>query len=408
MSNKYQKSCNNAALNLSGKGEAQEVLNQGNEMPIASQYTENLPDKSRLMEAICSRENLRKALKCVCRNKGAPGIDGMTTEELAPYLKEKWPIIKQQLLDGKYLLQPVKQVEIPKIGSKDTRKLGIPTVLDRFISQAILQILQEKIDCTFSKYSYGFRPGKSAHKAISQAQEYVAQGYRVVVDIDLEKFFNKVNHDKLMSEIAKRITDKRLLKLLRQFLTVGILENGLVTPSDQGMPQGNPLSPLLSNLMLDLLDKELIKRGHKFCRYADDCNVYVHSVRAGQRVMSSITNFIEKKLKLKVNQTKSAVDKVFRRQFLGFSFTSSNKSPKIRISPKSIKRFKDRVRKITLTGKATCMENVIGDVAKYSRGWLAYYGRCQTARVLANLEAWTRRKIRCAYWRQWKNGKKSF
>jgi len=228
MNTKYQKICNSTALTLGTKGEAQRTPKQGIKMFIASQHTENLPDESRLMEAICSRENLRKALKCVCRNKGAPGIDGMTTEELVPYLKKSWPIIKQQLLEGKYQLQPVKQVEIPKVGSKDTRKLGIPTVLDRFISQAILQVLQVKIDYTFSEYSYGFRPGKSAHKAISKAQEYVSQGYRIVVDIDLEKFFNKVNHDKLMSEIAKRITDKRLLKLFRQFLTIGILENRLI------------------------------------------------------------------------------------------------------------------------------------------------------------------------------------
>ena len=408
MNNIYQKSCNRTALTLRNKGEASIVSKQGSKVVIATQDTENSPNNTnKLMEVICDRENLRKALKCVCQNKGSPGVDGMTIDELIPYLKENWSTIKQQLLEGKYQPQPVKRVEIPKAGSKDTRKLGIPIVLDRFISQAILQVLQNKIDCTFSEYSYGFRPGKSAHQAISKAKEYVSQGYKIVVDIDLEKFFDRVNHDKLMSEIAKHIKDKRLLKLFRQFLTIGILENGLITPSDLGMPQGNPLSPLLSNLMLDILDKELIKRKHKFCRFADDCNIYVRSLRAGQRVMSSIMSFIEKKLKLKVNQTKSAVDKTYKRQFLGFAFTN-NKAPKIRIAPKAIKRFKDKVRGITITGKAICMENVIENMSRYSRGWLAYFSYCQTPSTLDRLKAWMQRKLRCAYWRQWKNGKNRF
>jgi len=386
------------------KGEAQGNLKQGDKKSIAFLSPENLCGGSKLMEAICNRENLRKALKNVIRNKGAAGVDGMTVEELTPYLKANWSRIKEELLEGRLKLQPVKEVEIPKPGSSETRKLGIPIVLDRFISQAILQILQRRFDSTFSEYSYGFRPGKSAHQAISQAQRYVAEGYKIVVDIDLEKFFNKVNHDKLMSELAKSISDKRLLKLLRGFLTIGILVNGLVKASDKGMPQGSPLSPLLSNIMLDLLDKELIKRGHKFCRFADDCNVYVRSQRAGKRVMRSLKNFIGKRLKLKINQNKSKVDGVNRRSFLGFSFTGG-KILKRRISEESIRRFKERVRILTLASKGKRMGKVIEKLVKYARGWLAYFSYCQTPSVLTKLLRWMRRKLRCAYWRQWKTMK---
>src|SRR5579864_8531641 len=273
------------------------------------------------MEAIVERANLTKALAQVKRNKGAPGIDGMRVDDLAAYLKEHWPTIRAQLFDGTYKPQPVRRVEIPK-ASGGTRAHGIPTVLDRFIQQAVMQVLQADWDRTFSEASFGFRPKRSAHQAVAQAQAYIASRHAVVVDIDLEKFFDRVNHDILMGLVAKRVADKRLLKLIRGFLTAGVLEGGLVSPSDEGTPQGGPLSPLLSNLMLDVLDKELEKRGHHFVRYADDCNIYVRSQRAGERVMAGIEKFLAKRLKLKVNKAKSAVAKPSVRKFLGFGFTS--------------------------------------------------------------------------------------
>ncbi len=282
---KYQKNSIKATCVSGKKGEAYSDLQQGVIKSVASKSPENLRVERDLMEEIFSRENLKQAYKNVIRNKGSAGIDGMTVDELLPYLQENWERIKLELLEGRYELQPVKEVEIPKPGSKGKRKLGIPTVKDRLISQAILQVLQKEFDSRFSKYSYGFRPGKSAHQAISQSQKYVSEGYKYVVDMDLEKFFNTVNHDKLMSEIAKRIGDKILLKLLRGFLNTGILSKGLVKSSERGMPQGNPLSPLLSNILLDLLDKELANRGHKFCRYADDCNIYLRSKRSGESVI---------------------------------------------------------------------------------------------------------------------------
>ena len=404
---KYQKKCRKATLALKNEGEAQRALRKGIQLSIPFKESEILREESKLMEAICDRENLNKAYKNVLKNKGVAGIDGMNVDELLPYLKEHGQRIKEQLLDGTFKLQPVKQVEIPKAGSKGTRKLGIPTVIDRFISQAILQVLQKHFDPKFSNHSYGFRPRKSAHQAISQAQKYVAEGYRHVVDIDLENFFDKVNHDKLMSEIAKAVKDKRLLKLIRQLLTAGILCNGLAKASDQGMPQGNPLSPLLSNIMLDLLDKELERRGHKFCRFVDDCNVYVRSPRAGERVMRSLTDFIEKKLKLKVNQDKSAVESVYRRSFVGFSFFNF-KTLKIRLSPKTIKHFKEKVRQLTRRGKWMCMQDVIEKVAQYVKGWLAYFRYSQTSSEFWKLESWLRRRLRCAFWKQWKTGKNRF
>ena len=404
---KYRKKSQKATLASKHAGEARKDLGKGIQLSIAFKEPEILREESKIMEAICDRENLNKAYKNVLKNKGTAGIDGMTVDQLLPYLKEHGQRIKEQLLDGTFRFQPVKQVEIPKNGGKGTRKLGIPTVLDRFVSQAIQQVLQKHFDPKFSDHSYGFRPRKSAHQAISQAQKYVAEGYRYVVDIDLESFFDKVNHDRLMSEIAKTVKDKRLLKLLRHFLTIGNLSNGLVKASDRGMPQGNPLSPLLSNIMLDLLDKELEKRGHKFCRYADDCNVYVRSPRAGKRVMQSLTNFIEKKLKLKVNQNKSAVDRHIRRDFLGFTFYG-NRIPRIRLSKKTIRRFKQRIRKLTKAGKWRRAQDVITKVAIYCKGWLAYFGHSQTPGVFAGLASWVRRKLRGLFWRQWKTCKNRF
>src|ERR1700687_5960261 len=273
------------------------------------------------MEEVCERENMREALRRVKANKGSAGIDRMTVGAIADYLKQHWLAIRERLLNGTYEPKPVRRVEIPKPDG-GVRKPGIPTVLDRLIQQAVMQVLQRQWDSTFSDHSYGFRPGRSAHQAVAQAQQYIAAGYGWVMDLDLEKFFDRVNHDKLMAQIAKRVEDKRLLKLIRTFLNAGVMENGLVSPSVEGTPQGGPLSPLLSNLVLDELDRELENRGHRYVRYADDCNIYVCSERAGQRVMESISHFITQKLKLKVNEAKSAVARPQERKFLGFSFTA--------------------------------------------------------------------------------------
>jgi RNA-directed DNA polymerase len=381
------------------KGEARTPAGQGAESSTAESVTER-PATERLMEEVCERENANRALRKVRSNGGSPGIDGMTVDRLRDHLIHQWPGIKEQLLQGTYKPSPVKRVSIPKPGGGE-RKLGIPTVVDRFIQQAILQVLQPIWDGTFSEQSYGFRPGRNAHQAVAKAQEYIARGNGVVVDIDLEKFFDQVNHDILMSRIARKITDKRLLKLIGSYLRAGVLENGLVGPTDKGTPQGGPLSPLLSNIMLDELDKELERRGHCFVRYADDCNIYVKSERSGERVMESVKKFLAKKLKLKVNEKKSAVGKPAKRKFLGFSFTSG-KEPRRRIAPESIKRFKERVRE--LTGRGRGMEQVVTNLRKYLTGWRGYFGHCQTPTVLQNLESWLRRRLRANIWREWKRG----
>jgi RNA-directed DNA polymerase len=300
-------------------GEARQARGEDIESFSAAHEPEHPADTSRIMEEVCERENLKKALRQVRSNKGSAGIDGMTVDKLGDYLKQHWPVIREQLLNGIYEPKPVRRVEIQKPDGGGVRKLGIPTVLDRFVQQAVMQVLQRQWNPTFSQYSYGFRPHRSAHHAVAQAQRYLAQGYGWVIDLDLEKFFDRVNHDKLMGQIAKRVEDKRLLKLIRAFLNAGVMENGLVSPSVEGTPQGGPLSPLLSNLVLDELDRELERRGHRFVRYADDCNIYVRSEHAGQRVMESISRFIKQKLKLKVNEAKSAVARPQERKFLGFS-----------------------------------------------------------------------------------------
>jgi RNA-directed DNA polymerase len=287
------------------------------------------------------------------------------------------------------------------------RKLGIPTVLDRFVQQVVQQVLQKQWDPKFSEHSYGFRPGRSAQQAVAQAQQYIAEGYGWCVDFDLEKFFDRVNHDKLMGAIAKRVEDKRLLKLIRAFLNAGVLEDGLVSPSVEGTPQGGPLSPLLSNLVLDELDRELERRGHRFVRYADDSNIYVRSERAGQRVMESVKRFITEKLKLKVNESKSAVAKPQERKFLGFSFTGG-KELKRKIAPKAIDRFKERIREITAKSRGRSMEKVMEELARYVRGWRGYFGFCETPSMLQQLDSWIRRRVRCAFWRQWKTGRKRY
>jgi len=353
------------------------------------------------MEEVCERENLKKALRRVKANKGSAGVDGMTVDEITGYLKQHWPAIREQLLSGTYKPQPVRRVEIPKPDGGGVRKLGIPSTLDRFIQQAVMQVLQRLWDRTFSDHSYGFRPGRSAHQAVAQAQQYIAEGYGWCVDFDLEKFFDRVNHDKLMGQIAKRVEDKRLLKLIRAFLNAGVMENGLVSPSVEGTPQGGPLSPLLSNLVLDELDRELERRGHRFVRFADDSNIYVRSERAGQRVMESMTRFITQKLKLKVNEAKSAVAQPQERKFLGFSFSAGPEVKRV-IAPKALDRFKRRIREITRRAKGVSMQTTMEELVPYMRGWRSYFGFCETPVVLQYLTRWVRLRLRAALWRQWK------
>ena len=382
-------------------GEACQTGREETESRPTMHGPENPANTIGLMEEVCKRENLLEALRRVKANKGSAGIDGMTVGQLSGYLKEHWLTIREQLLNGTYKPQPVRRVEIEKPDGGGMRKLGIPTTLDRFLQQAVMQVLQRQWDPTFSDHSYGFRPGRSAHQAVAQAQKHIVEGYGWVVDLDLEKFFDRVNHDKLMGQIAKRIEDKRLLKLIRAFWNAGVMENGLVSPSVEGTPQGGPLSPLLSNLVLDELDRELARRGHRYVRYADDCNIYVHSERAGQRVMKSITRFIMQKLKLKVNETKSAVARPQERKFLGFSFTNGPEVQRV-IAPKALDRFKRRVREITRRAKGVSIETTMAELAPYMRGWHSYFGFCETPQELVTLTRWVRLRLRVALWRQWK------
>jgi RNA-directed DNA polymerase len=390
------------ALSVRATGEARTTGTQGTEARAAVAELESPAAVGPSMEAIVERDNLRKALAQVRRNKGSAGIDGMSVESLAAHLKEHWSAIRTQLLAGTYKPQPVRRVEIPK-ASGGKRPLGIPTVLDRFIQQAVLQVLQVGWDPTFSESSFGFRPGRSAHQAVAQAQAYIASGHGFVVDIDLEKFFDRVNHDILMGLVAKRVTDKRILKLIRGLLTAGVLADGLVSATEEGTPQGGPLSPLLSNLMLDVLDQELEKRGHRFVRYADDCNIYVRSQRAGERVMAGLEQFLAKRLKLKVNKAKSAVAPPHARKFLGFSFTSGKKRRR-RIAPQAISRFKSRVRRLTQRTQGASLAQIVKELSVYLIGWRGYFGFCQTPSVLRELDEWIRRRLRAIVWQQWKCG----
>jgi RNA-directed DNA polymerase len=395
---------NQVELNLDtgAEGETPSAAAQEAEARAARACLERPAVAGPSMEAVVERENLKKALAQAKRNKGSAGVDGMSVNDLPVYLKEHWPTIRAWLLDGTYKPQPVRRVEIPK-ASGGTRPLGIPTVLDRFIQQAMMQVLQADWDPAFSEASFGFRPKHSAHQAVERAQAYIASGYGIVVDIDLEKFFDRVNHDILMGLVAKRVADKRILKLIRGFLTAGVMEGGLVSPTEEGTPQGGPLSPLLSNLMLDVLDKELEKRGHRFVRYADDCNIYVRSLRAGERVMAGIEKFLAKRLKLKVNKAKSAVAKSRVRKFLGFSYTSG-KEPRRRVAPQALARFKARVRELTRRTRGQSLARIVKELSVYLRGWLGYFGFCQTPSVLRALDEWIRRRLRAIAWKQWKHG----
>ena len=353
-----------------------------------------------LMSQILSRENMLQALKRVEKNKGSHGVDMMPVQNLRQHIVENWLTIKEQILMGTYKPQPVRRVEIPKPDG-GVRLLGIPTVTDRLIQQAVAQVLSRIYDPTFSNHSYGFRPNRSAHDAIREAKGFIREGYRWVVDMDLEKFFDKVNHDRLMGTLAKRIHDKPLLKLIRKYLQSGVMINGVVMDTNQGTPQGGPLSPLLSNIVLDEFDKELEKRGHKFVRYADDCNIYVRTQRAGRRVMKSIRTFIEKKLRLKVNEKKSTVDRPWNCKFLGFSFTN-NKEPKIRIAKQSIKRMKGKIREITSRSKPFPMELRIQKLNRYLIGWCGYFALADTKSIFEQLDGWIKRRLRMCLWKNWK------
>ena len=355
-----------------------------------------------MMDAVVERENMMAALCRVEANKGSGGVDGMAVADLRPYLKTHWPRIKEELLAGRYVPSPVRRVDIPKPGGKGMRQLGIPTVLDRLIQQALHQVMLPVFDCDFSPSSYGFRPGRSAHQAVRAARDYVASGRRWVVDLDLEKFFDRVNHDVLMARVARKVKDKRVLGLIRRYLQAGVMADGLVSQRVEGTPQGGPLSPLLSNILLDDLDKELERRGHAFCRYADDCNIYVHSMRAGQRVLASITQFLADRLRLKVNSAKSAVDRPWNRKFLGYSMTF-HKQPRLKVAAASVQRLKGKLKRLFRAGRGRNLGKVIEELTPVLRGWVNYFRLAEVKGVFEDLDGWIRRRLRCILWRQWKH-----
>lgn len=358
------------------------------------------PEALRLMEAVVERSNMLCAYERVVGNEGAPGVDGLTVAELKPWLQAHWAKVRQALLAGEYMPAAVRKVEIPK-PQGGIRTLGIPTVVDRLIQQALHQVMQPLFEPEFSESSYGFRPGRNAHRAVEAARSYVAEGKRWVVDLDLEKFFDRVNHDVLMARVGRQVKDKRVLKLIRRYLEAGLMEGGVASARTEGTPQGGPLSPLLSNILLTDLDRELERRGHRFCRYADDCNIYVGSQRSGQRVMAAITAFLERRLKLKVNAAKSAVARPWQRKFLGYSMTWHRK-PKLRIAEPSRRRFAEKVRKALQAGRGRSLKRVIEDLNPLLRGWVSYFRLTEAKGVLEELDGWIRHKLRTLLWRQWK------
>lgn len=357
------------------------------------------------MEEVVAKANMTAALRRVERNAGAPGIDGVRTGDLLAQCNAEWPRIREEVLSGTYEPKPVRRVEIPKSSGQGTRKLGIPTAMDRLIQQALLQVLTPIFDPDMSPHSYGFRPGRRAQDAVEKARHYIADGYEWVVDIDLEDFFNRVNHDILMARVARKVEDKRVLGLIRRYLECGVLINGVVVTTDEGTPQGGPLSPLLSNIMLDDLDKELERRGHRFVRYADDGNVYVRTRRAGERVMASIRAYLEERLKLRVNEAKSAVDRPERRTFLGFSFYKHRGEVRVRLSKKALERVKRRIREMTGRSRSQSMDQRLRTLNAYLAGWFGYYGYAKTPSVFKALDEWTRHRLRACAWKQWKRQK---
>jgi RNA-directed DNA polymerase len=359
-----------------------------------------LEQESGLMEVVCERDNLKLAYQRVMENKGAAGVDGIGVTDFKDHLKQHWPTIKARILVGTYNPQPVRRVDIPK-PQGGIRTLGIPTLTDRLIQQALHQVLSPIFEADFSESSYGFRRGRNAHQAVKAARQYVAEGRRFVVDMDLEKFFDRVNHDILMEKLSKKIGDGRVLRLIRRYLEAGMMAEGIVSPRTEGTPQGGPLSPLLSNILLTELDRELELRGHAFCRYADDCNIYVKSQRAGQRVMASITRFLSDTLKLTVNVAKSAVARPWKRKFLGYSLTW-HKAPRLRIAATSLKRLEDNIRKVFKGARGRSLNTTIVELNPILRGWMAYFRLTQTKKVLEELDGWIRHKLRCILWRQWK------
>jgi RNA-directed DNA polymerase len=354
-----------------------------------------------LIEQVVRRENLVAAHARVVRNGGAPGVDGMSVDDLMAYCRQHWARIREHLLNGTYIPQPVRRVDIPKPEGRGTRTLGIPTVLDRFIQQAVLQVLSPIFDPTFSDASFGFRPGRSAHQAVRCARAHIAAGHRWVVDVDLEKFFDRVNHDVLMARVAQRVKDPRVLLLIRRYLQAGVMDGGLVSPRTEGTPQGGPLSPLLSNILLNEWDRELERRGHRFVRYADDCNVYVRSKAAGERVMTSLERFLTKRLRLRVNHEKSGVARPWSRKFLGYSVTW-DRAARLRVAPAAVKRLKTKLRGMLSRGRGRRLADIVADLNLATRGWVTYFRMAEAKTSFEDLDKWLRRKLRCIVWRQWK------
>jgi RNA-directed DNA polymerase len=383
-----------------GKAGSRSAAAGERQAPTASEGNRALATDA-LMEKVCERENLNRAYKKVKANRGAPGVDAMTVDELGPWLKAHREEVIRGLLEGSHQPQAVRGIEIPKPGG-GMRQLGIPTVVDRWVQQAILQVLNPLLDPTFSESSHGFRPGRSAHQALRKAQEYVAEGRVIVVDLDLEKFFDRVDHDVLMSRLARRVEDKRLLRIVRRFLEAGMLKYGAFVEREEGTPQGGPLSPLLGNLLLDELDQELERRGHRFCRYADDCNIYVQSHAAGERVMASVTRFLEKRLRLRVNAAKSAVAHVSERKFLGHRLLAGGR---LGIAPQSLERAKDRIRDITRRKRGVSIYQMISELNSFLTGWVTYFRHASAKSHLQRLDEWTRKKVRCARLKQRKRGR---